>query len=173
MHCQECGFTYEDLGTRDVPVTLRDWAHRYAEPLRRADRAARLRSRPAPGVWSPLEYACHVRDVLRVQRDRLHLAQRVDVPTFAPMGREQRVVEDRYDEQDAEVVLHELAGAADVLAEDLSTLDAAGWERTGIYNYPEPTERTMAWLARHTVHELVHHLRDIEQGVESSPESGR
>jgi hypothetical protein len=33
--------------------------------------------------------------------------------------------------------------------------------RTGIYNYPEPTVRTMEWIAIHSDHELLHHCGDI------------
>ena len=37
-----------------------------------------LRHRSAPDVWSPLEYACHVRDVLGVQRERMLRTQAED-----------------------------------------------------------------------------------------------
>ena len=43
------------------------------------------------------------------------------------------------------------------------TLDAAGWERTGVYNYPTPQLRTVEWIGRHTVHELRHHTVDVER----------
>jgi hypothetical protein len=43
-----------------------------------------LRTRPEEGVWSALEYACHVRDVFLVQRDRLYTALVEDTPTFTP-----------------------------------------------------------------------------------------
>ncbi|WP_406044517.1 hypothetical protein OG799_08560 [Micromonospora sp. NBC_00898] len=39
-------------------------------------------------VWSPLEYTCHVRDVLRVQGERLALALVTEEPEFTPMGRD-------------------------------------------------------------------------------------
>lgn len=161
MHCEACGFRYEQLPIHDIPRTLRTYPGRYERALRRAVDGGWARRRPAPTVWSPLEYACHVRDVLVVQRERLHLALREDTPTFAPMGREQRVVDDRYNEQDVEVVLDELAIAVEALAVDLEGLDPSAWVRTGVYNHPEPTERSMAWVARHTVHELIHHLGDI------------
>ncbi|WP_226344269.1 hypothetical protein [Agilicoccus flavus] len=35
------------------------------------------------------------------------------------------------------------------------------WELTLVYNYPEPRERSLTWLGQHTIHELVHHGRDI------------
>ena len=131
------------------------------------DRFGRARSPPdsargpAPDVWSPLEYACHVRDVLRVQRERVELAQREDEPTFAPMRRDERVVEDRYNEQDPAVVAAEILAAADALDRHARRPRRRGWQRTGIYNYPEPALRTVEWIAIHTAHELLHHRVDI------------
>ena len=40
------------------------------------------RDRPAPDVWSPLEYACHVRDVHRVFAERVRLMLAEDDPLF-------------------------------------------------------------------------------------------
>ena len=39
--------------------------------------------RPDPLVWSPLEYACHVRDVLRLFTDRAVLIRAQENPLFA------------------------------------------------------------------------------------------
>jgi hypothetical protein len=40
-----------------------------------AEQQSPARTRPAPDTWSALEYTCHVRVVLRVQRERLQLAR--------------------------------------------------------------------------------------------------
>jgi DinB superfamily len=163
--CEECGFDYDGLTDAEVVDTLRGFGHRYRVPLTRGlpgeDLDGLLRAHPLPGVWSALEYTCHVRDVFRVQRDRLALALREDVPTFVPMGREERVRDDRYNEQVAEMVSAELGSAGDAMAAALEALSPDQWARRGIYSYPEPTERDMAWLARHTVHEGHHHLLDV------------
>jgi hypothetical protein len=37
------------------------------------------------------------------------------------------------------------------------------WRGPLIYNYPEPVERDLAWLARHTIHEGEHHLFDVDR----------
>jgi S-DNA-T family DNA segregation ATPase FtsK/SpoIIIE len=127
--------------------------------------ADRLRRRPEPDVWSALEYAGHVRDVLVVQRERLHLALTEECPAFVPMGRDERAVNDRYNEQDPLVVARDLAAAAGALAADFAALDDAGWQRTGIYNWPTPTQRSMLWLGQHTVHEGEHHVRDVDRSL--------
>ena len=70
--CADCGFAWGGLPASSFGVALASLQQRYAERLT-AD-AGSLRRRPAPDVWSPLEYACHVRDVLWAQRERVYLA---------------------------------------------------------------------------------------------------
>lgn len=127
----------------------------------------RSRQRPTTGVWSPLEYACHVRDVLLVQRERVLLARQVDRPTPAPMGRDARADLDGYAEQDPVSVARQLGDAAELFENVLDRL-GEDWDRTMIYNYPEPTERSLRWVAVHTLHELVHHRRDVEAAAGAS-----
>jgi DinB superfamily len=85
-----------------------------------------------------------------------------DRPQYEPMGRDERVERDRYNEQSPETVAAEITAAADGLADYLDGLDDVGWERQGIYNYPTREARTVTWMADHTLHELVHHLRDMD-----------
>jgi hypothetical protein len=160
-HCEECGFVYSTVLTTGIPGALRDLGPQYRAALERDPVV--LRARPSPDVWSALEYACHVRDVLVVQRERLELALAEDCPTFIPMGRDERVIADRYNEQDPAVVVDQLDAAAAAIAVAFGELSDAEWERTGIYNYPAPAERSMAWLGRHTIHEGRHHLDDVNR----------
>src|SRR5260370_1338741 len=81
-----------------------------APPIFRVGREA-ARS-PVPASWSALEYGCHVRDVLRFQRDRVALAQAEDTPEFVSMRRDDRVLEERYNEQYPTVVAAEIVTAA-------------------------------------------------------------
>ncbi|MDP9332892.1 MAG: DinB family protein [Actinomycetota bacterium] len=157
--CSQCGFNYA-LGRSEITPWLRSDASAFVEKLASFDDVS-VRTRPEPDVWSPLEYACHVRDILRVQTERILLAQQEVKPVFVPMRRDERVVEDRYNEQDPAQVMAEFLSRADALASMLDGLDAAGWERTGVYNYPEPALRTVEWIAIHTVHELLHHRGDV------------
>jgi hypothetical protein len=157
--CSECGFTYA-VGRAEITPWLRSDASAFVEKLGRFDDAS-VRIRPEPDVWSPLEYACHVRDVLRIQTERILLAQQEVEPAFVPMRRDERVVEDRYNEQDPAQVIAEFLSNADALAAMLDGLDPAGWDRKGVYNYPEPALRTVEWIAIHTTHELLHHRGDL------------
>ena len=47
---------------------------------------------------------------------------------------------------------YRLVGAPDMLL-----------ERTVMYNYPATLERSLRWVAVHTVHEVHHHLLDVRR----------
>ena len=168
-HCDECGFTYADHETGDIAGELRALAEQYESVLTGATAdAARIGSRPGPGVWSPVEYGCHVRDVLLAQRERLLLALVEDEPTCTPIYRDHRAALARYGDESPEAVAREVRCAADLLAWVLDGIGDDAWERTCIYNFPAPSVRTVRWLAQHTLHEGEHHLRDIRV-ILSSP----
>jgi len=124
-------------------------------------------TRPDAVTWSPLEYGCHLRDVLLVQRERVLLARRTDRPEPEPMGRDERVEHDGYASQDPSDVARQLDDAATMFANVLARLNLADWERMLVYNYPERMERTLRWVAVHTLHELVHHGADIDAQLPS------
>jgi hypothetical protein len=164
-YCIDCDYAYDGLRRVDLADALRAFAPAFRARLSDTP-DARLRSRPEPDVWSPLEYACHVRDVFRVQRERILLALVDDTPDFVPMRRDERALEERYNDQDAATVAGELAQAAEALAATLDALDDSGWVRTGVYNWPERQVRTVEWIGRHTVHEGRHHLHDVAQQLD-------
>jgi len=166
--CRECGYEYGEIERGAIPEALRAMAVRYQAVLADSDTTV-LRAHPRAGVWSALEYACHMRDVFRVQRERAQLALAEDEPAFASMRREERVVEERYNDQQPEQVAREVTGAAASLARLLESLDDDGWQRTGIYNWPERRVRTVEWIGRHTIHEAEHHLHDIDRLVLATP----
>ncbi|QIS24314.1 DinB family protein [Nocardia terpenica] len=124
-----------------------------------------LRRRPAPRTWSPLEYACHVRDMLLVQRERVLAARRVDRPVAEPMGRDERVDHDGYAHQQPMAVARQLQDATLLFTHVLDRLPPEDWDRTLIYSYPERAERSLRWVALHTLHELRHHLLDIRRAL--------
>jgi S-DNA-T family DNA segregation ATPase FtsK/SpoIIIE len=166
VHCEECGFVYDDVPVAEVPARLRALGPPYAEALRRD--VDNLRDHPIEGTWSALEYACHLRDVLLVQRERVALALAEHEPTFTPMRREERVVELRYNDQEPAVVADQLAAAASALADVFAALGEAQWQRRVIYSYPEPWSRPLSWVGQHTIHEGVHHLGDIHRLLDAS-----
>lgn len=162
--CAECGFTYDLALAPTVPALARRHAAACAELLRAEPSV--LRRRPAPDVWAPLEYACHLRDMLLVQRERVLAARRRDTPLAESMGRDERVEHDGYADQQPADVARQLQDAALLFGNSLDRLSPADWERTLIYTYPERHKRPLRWLALHTLHELVHHLLDIRRQLD-------
>lgn len=171
-HCDQCGFVYSDHDRSSVAAEIADLGPNFSSILRsdspNAPGLDRLSSRPSADVWSPLEYGCHVRDVLIAQRERLFLALVETTPRFAPIYRNDRVLLARYAEESPNQVGTEIAFAAAMAAWAFDGLDSSAWDRTCIYNFPEPSERSLLWLAQHTLHEGRHHLRDIEQILEAA-----
>jgi len=159
--CEECGFVYESLASGDVGSTIRGIARDMSAELLGRDGSDAVRTRPEPTVWSALEYACHVRDVLLVQRERVLLAQVEERPSFSRMYRDERVTLADYPDEQPEDVADQLTVAAALMGRVFDRLTTEQLARTCIYNYPVATERDVAWLGRHSAHEASHHLGDI------------
>lgn len=160
-HCAECGFDYDSVPADAIGAALRSNARSLADELS----AGELRVRPEPDVWSPLEYACHVRDVLQVQLGRVARGLSVETPSFSPMQRDERPARLRYNQQDPTVVREQILDAAEALADVFDGLSQEQLARTVTYNWPTEMVRPLRWVGRHTVHELIHHRLDIERGV--------
>jgi len=60
--CPECGFDAAAVGPAAVGARVRASLPLWQQALTRPDAAVR----PHPQVWSPLEYGCHLRDVVRL-----------------------------------------------------------------------------------------------------------
>jgi hypothetical protein len=159
--CDECGFDYHSVPAHEIGSALRSNAQALVDALS----GDNVRSRPAPEVWSPLEYACHVRDVMQIQVGRVARGLAEDTPSLQPMQREERPARLHYNEQDPVVVREQVLDAARALAEVFDGLSEEQLARTVTYNWPAEMIRPLRWVGRHTVHELVHHRRDIERGL--------
>ncbi|MGI9119269.1 MAG: DinB family protein [Acidimicrobiales bacterium] len=78
-------------------------------------------------------------------------------------GRHERVEHDGYAAQQPADVARELVDAARLFANVLSRIAPEEWGATVIYNHPEPSERSLRWVAVYTLHEVRHHLLDIRR----------
>lgn len=164
-HCDGCGFVWELVPAAEVAARVGESVAGFRRLLLPPDRPAdwrdRIVTRPADGSWSSLEYACHVRDVLLAQRERLFLALVEDTPSFAPMYRDDRVTLARYAEEEPAEVVAQTEMAAHLFARSFAGLAREQLARTLQYGYPEPAVRTIAWLGAQTLHEMLHHADDI------------
>lgn len=166
MICEECGFEYEALHAADIPAAIRSFAKRYRVPLTRflrgEDGDALVRHRPAPGVWSALEYAAHVRDVFASYNDWIRLCLAHDRPVLEGRGPDELATERRYNDDDPAAVADALAANAERLADTLEAVPTDGWDRVGLRR---DEERSVLLTARRAVHEGGHHLLDIGRGM--------
>jgi hypothetical protein len=166
--CPQCQFDYDAVDLTTVADAVRRAGTRYRVPLTRGlrdeDLDAVLRRRPAEDAWSALEYACHVRDVLDLNDDRVERIVADDRPALQAMDPDVLVVERDYNGADAVAVADELAAAAERLAARLDALTPEGWTRAATRN---GEELVIEWMARNVLHECEHHLLDIGRTLRS------
>jgi hypothetical protein len=163
--CPECGldtqsFPREDVG-RMTRANAAAWHRLLAGDASTSTSTSTgdLRTRPAPGRWSALEYGCHVRDVLRLYDQRLTLMLTQDSPLYPNWDQDDTAVADRYGDQDPAVVDGELTAAAGTIAAQFDHLTPEQWQRTG--DRSDGARFTVESFARYFVHDPVHHLYDV------------
>jgi hypothetical protein len=153
--CPECGLDVGRLDVGDVPAMVRANATGWREVLA----ADGVRDRPAPQVWSPLEYACHVRDVCRLFDSRLRRMLDEDDPLFDNWDQDATAVVQRYDLESPVIVTGELTGAAEWIAASFETVPDGAWQRPG--RRSDGAAFTVESFARYFIHDPVHHLYDV------------
>jgi hypothetical protein len=153
--CPECGMAAGAIVAAEVPDLLRGYAERWREVLARPDAARR----PAPGVWSPLEYGCHVRDVCRLMRWRAELMLAEDFPTFPDWDQDATALAERYAEQDPARVADELRVAAQDAAATFAGVVGGQWRRRGLRS--NGSSFRVSTLAQYFAHDVAHHLHDV------------
>ncbi len=154
--CADCGYDPTGLGRDRIAATLLSAADRWVAVLGRAQ----VGRRPEPRVWSPLEYACHVRDVLALFAERAWLIRREDDPVFANWDQDATALEQRYWEADPAVVADQLRAAGTVAAEAFSGVADPEWARPG--RRSNGSVFTLQTLGVYFVHDVVHHLWDVQ-----------
>lgn len=163
--CPECGFDARAVGEDDLAPAVADNAARWSRVLEHPE----VRVRPRPEVWSPLEYACHVRDVDRLFAERVRLMLTEDDPRFANWDQDLTAVEDRYDLQDPERVAGELCHAAAAMSATYRSVTGDRWSRTG--RRSDGSVFTVSSLGRYHLHDLVHHVWDVRH-LDADPQAG-
>jgi hypothetical protein len=154
--CPECGFDTRPFPREQIPslllVNAGEWRQVLTGP-------GEVRTRPRPDTWSPLEYGCHVRDCHRVYAERLALMLNQDDPAFRNWDQDATAVQDRYAEQDPELVAAELVAAARTIADRFAAVTGEQWERTGTRS--DGAHFTVESMGRYFVHDPIHHLYDV------------
>jgi hypothetical protein len=153
--CPECGFDARAIAGTEVAARLRVNAAEWQQVLTGLDVA----TRPNPDRWSRLEYACHVRDICVIYRQRLDRMLSETDPMYQNWDQDETAVERHYGEQQPNTVALELDQAADAMAASLETVSGSAWERPG--RRSDGASFTVDTLSRYFLHDLVHHLWDV------------
>jgi hypothetical protein len=153
--CPECGLEPAAVDPTTVADRIRTHAGRWSAAL--AEPAAT--ERPAPGVWSPVEYGAHVRDMYGVFADRVGLMLLADDPEFENWDQDVAAVEGGYERLSAAEVATGLTAAIDRMATGLDAVPAHAWHRTG--RRSNGSAFTVATLTQYMLHDDVHHLHDV------------
>ncbi len=154
--CPECGADVGALSVAEIAVLNRSNAAGWHEILTSGNDVTR---RPSEHVWSPLEYAAHVRDVFRLFETRLELMLAEDNPEFANWNPNETAEADRYDLQDPADVDHELTAAANHLADRFEALTPDQLARPG--RRSDGAVFSVLSFARYEIHDPLHHLWDV------------
>jgi DinB superfamily len=155
-HCPECGFDARGFDRELVGSMILANAVSWQRVLR----GAAVSPRRSPTVWSPLEYACHVRDVFRVYDERLRRMLTEADPHYDNWDQDATAVADRYGEQDPSRVADELVAAAGQLATRFDGVTGSEWDRPGTRS--DGAHFTVESFARYLIHDPIHHLWDVE-----------
>jgi hypothetical protein len=153
--CPECHYDSAEHTDAGMADDIRRNSEAWPAVLARRD----VRLRPDESTWSPLEYSAHVRDVLKLYRERVALMVDSDDPLYPNWDQDETAVADRYNEQDPAVVAAELLDAASALAADFAALDSAAWQRVG--RRSDGASFTVSSLSRYLLHDLEHHRWDV------------
>lgn len=167
--CPDCGadpssFADDELG----PQLVREIAT-WGRFMATSDPVG-LRARPEPEVWSALEYACHVRDLLPVMEERIGRILVEDDPSLGWWDHEAAVHEERYNEQDLVLTTEAMTANARSFAGRLATVDGPAWDRGA---ERRPGERfTIRGVARFVLHEVIHHRDDASHSHDRFTRAG-
>lgn len=153
--CEECGVDTGTIAVADVAPTIRAAAARWDGVLGRDA----VRQRPRADVWSPLEYAAHVRDVFRLFDARVTMMLLQVDPLFGNWDQDETAERGRYGEQDPAVVRRQLAEAAEHIAPMFDDVQGEDWQRTG--RRSDGAVFTIESFARYLLHDVLHHLHDV------------
>ena len=153
--CPECGFDAQQVDREELPARIAGTTDAWRSVLGRAD----VRDRPDDATWSPLEYACHVRDVHRVYAGRVGRMLTEDDPYYENWDQDATAVDARYAEQDSDTVASELAAAGEELGALFERVDEGGWDRTG--RRSDGAAFTVDSIGRYYLHDIEHHLWDV------------
>jgi len=160
--CPDCRFDPNTIDREKLSDLIHENARGWYALLLDADAAVR----PAPHVWSLLEYACHVRDVHRIFAERVQLMLDEDGPEFDNWDQDGAAAQGDYGLQDPAEVGTAMVERAAEAAVVYASVPEDGWQRTGRRKAGPDVEGsgsefTVERIGRYHLHDVVHHLWDV------------
>jgi hypothetical protein len=159
--CDACGFDGAEYDNASLLEALRALGPRWRSLL--ISSGLELRQRPAPEVWSALEYAAHSRDITALHAFGVEQALTLDEPSYPPIGDD--LIDSAaasYGDSDPEVVVDALEEQAMRLAQLADDAGPDRWSR----GLTIGTDRSdVRRLLEHALHDSLHHVGDVERGV--------
>ncbi len=155
--CPDCGLEPASVSPDELGAAIRANAAGWPPVLE----GPSATERPAPEVWSPTEYACHVRDVHTLFAERLELMLAEDGARFANWDQDTTAVEQRYDLQQPGEVVPALLAAAERVASLYDAVPDDAWGRTGVRSNGDVF--TIETFGQYHLHDVVHHLWDVQR----------
>jgi DinB family protein len=158
--CPQCGEDASSIDHAQLGDALLGAAGAWRTFLMSADEQY-LRAIPGPGIFSPMQYGAHVRDIQRVYGDRILLMVREESPVFSQFNPDEAAWAG-YNQLAVDQLAADLEAQARRLADILDGLQPVEWSRTMIRDGGSDGvfEFTVAGLASYAVHEARHHLLD-------------
>jgi hypothetical protein len=174
--CPECGFeaaAYTGERRDEIAGAMRANAAAFRSALKRGDIVGRRPPVPAgqPPVWSALEYGAHVRDVYALTAERLTRMIKKKAPTFKDWDQNQAAIDGDYATEDPDRVAYDLAVNAGKVADILDRVRGDDWDRTGTRS--DGQSFTIVSFAAYMLHDVSHHLWDVEQGFAAITEADK
>ncbi len=161
LRCPECAVDHRVMSVANACELIEGFGTAFGQVFEsRLDEAEVLRTRPSAESWSPLEYAVHVRDLVRYHGALIQRALTEDRPELPPPDPDRAAREGRYNAEDAEAVLEAIdtqsrrfAGRARHLTEgELARVVVRGGQEVPVIE-----------MVRNVAHEGAHHLNDIRR----------
>jgi hypothetical protein len=159
--CAECGLDPEQLSIHDAADLIGALGPQYraAFAVTEGDRE-RLRAKPDPEVWSPLEYVVHLRDSVRYHGALTNRALKEDRPEFGAPDPDAIAQNESYNAADPDDVLDSLEHQTTRFATRARALCDDDLDRVVVR---AGNEITVRYMIRNVAHEGHHHLQDVQR----------
>lgn len=154
--CPECGLDAGAVSVEEIADRAEAAAAEWVQILTQNPAADR---RPAPLVWSPLEYGAHVRDVFALYDARLVLMLVEDNPGFENWDQDEAAIAGEYQALEPDQVAFEITGLAATLVARIRALEESQLDRRGTRS--DGAEFTVRTFLQYFLHDVVHHLWDV------------